>query len=126
MNHNDWLLELKPGDEVIVDRGRYDHPSVEKVERLTATQIVVGGRHYQKTTGYQVGYGQSWNRPFLRRGTPEKVQAIKEQQETFVLREQIRESMKTATLAQLRAVAAVLRINWEPEVALPAGTEEKP
>lgn len=52
---------IKEGDEVILSRGRYGQDEVEKVERTTATQIIlVRDRRFYRKDGYGVGYRDSW------------------------------------------------------------------
>ncbi len=51
---NDWLANLKVGDEVIVSCGWGDGRS-KKVGRITATQIVVGGYRYRRSSGAECG-----------------------------------------------------------------------
>lgn len=53
MSEQEWLNSLKPGDEVLVG-GRWDD-RIDKVGRVTATQIVVGGTKYRKSNGRRVG-----------------------------------------------------------------------
>jgi hypothetical protein len=55
----DWLQELKPGDEVAVDHGR--RRIIEEVERVTATQIVVGGTRFNRQTGDAIGVKGRWS-----------------------------------------------------------------
>lgn len=76
----EWLDNLKPGDRVIVDGGSGLYPpSVCKVERLTATQIVLdGGGRFRRTNGSQVGV-TGWTIPFLSEATPERIAEIVEE-----------------------------------------------
>lgn len=55
-----WRESLKSGDEVVVTEGgnyRYLRKSIAAVERVTATQIIVGDRdrRFNKTYGREVG-----------------------------------------------------------------------
>lgn len=55
-NREQWLASLKPGDEVAFGRG--DSASIEKIERMTPAQIVIGRRRFWRKDGYVVGgYG---------------------------------------------------------------------
>ena len=79
MNDNEWLKELKAGDEVFVS-GQYGAIATGpyKVKRTTATKIVlsVQGATQEFESGYRVkdGFtigGDAWSRNFLIRDTPE-------------------------------------------------------
>ncbi len=51
----EWMQSLKAGD-VIAHFGQYERvPTWEKVERVTATQIIVCGCRYWKKNGLRVG-----------------------------------------------------------------------
>lgn len=61
------LLDLQPGDEVIVDHGGlsiYSKPRLAKVDRVTATQIIIGDDRYNRSNGKLRGgtsyYGNKW------------------------------------------------------------------
>jgi len=68
-----WLEELKPGDLVAIpisySRGRH---MVERVDRVTATQIIVGHRKYRKSDGRPIPY-DGWSSVSLCKATPEIV-----------------------------------------------------
>ena len=59
-----WLTSLQPGDEVIVVCGNRhcskdgveESRTVERVERVTEKQIIVGGRKYQRDNGQRNDY----------------------------------------------------------------------
>ena len=51
------LSQLSAGDEVYV-AGEYGNVgTIQRVERITATQIIVGANRYRRTNGYEVGGG---------------------------------------------------------------------
>jgi len=77
MSDNEWLLHLKPGDEVIYTHG-WNGEAVGKVTRLTDTQIVFNdGSKWRKQNGYKVGGGSSYGGvQFLREPTPERLAKV--------------------------------------------------
>jgi hypothetical protein len=57
MNDAEWLEGLDVGSEVVVWRHSTFSSTARltKVERLTKTRIVVGGKHFNRKTGREVG-----------------------------------------------------------------------
>lgn len=71
-----WLQNLKPGDKVIVSGNH--HESLDTVERVTATQIVLkAGRRYRKVDGWHVGGGSAFYSSNLMPVTREAVNRIR-------------------------------------------------
>lgn len=76
-DQKDWLANLAVGDEVIVSHGGFDsrHPGhLKRVERITATQIIIGADRWRKSDGRMIGngiYGRSLLEP-----TPKRRQAL--------------------------------------------------
>ena len=70
----DWLDSLKVGDPVAVCHG-YAGDYLAKVDRLTATQIVVGSYRYRRQSGHALGGGR-WDTNFLYEPTPTVVDAL--------------------------------------------------
>jgi hypothetical protein len=65
----EWLASLKPGDEVFVfSTGGSSY--IAKVERLTSTQVMVGGRRFNRKSGRSVG-STAWHHAYLQELTPE-------------------------------------------------------
>lgn len=60
-----WLSELKPGDAVGKVGGFSNTATESKVDRITATQIVVGGIKYSKKDGRAIGPYSRFSRPYL-------------------------------------------------------------
>lgn len=58
MSENEWLENLKPGDEVIIETG-YSCTSLSAgtVDRVTKTQVIVGSRRFGRACGWLVGRG---------------------------------------------------------------------
>lgn len=77
---NKWLEDNKVADEVIIQRGGYGrHSSIECVERLTKTQIIITGvsTRYMRSDGNQIG-GSSFHGAWLKEGKPELIAKVKE------------------------------------------------
>ena len=64
-----WRESLRRGDEVIVTTASENR--VLKVQRVTATQIVVEGSNYTKSRGRRVGGSEFW-RAHIRQPTKER------------------------------------------------------
>lgn len=76
--NNQWLKNIKAGDTVILESGGYyGGASVEKVERLTKTQIVLkSGGKFRRDSGNMVG-GDAWSRSQIREPTEDGLNAIR-------------------------------------------------
>ncbi len=98
---------LKVGDVVI--RSGNHTASVERVTKITPTQIVVGSERVRKGNGWKVGESSSWAFTTIKEATPERVKEIREAQEMSKLKRIINEQKwNHMPLDQLRAVAALL------------------
>jgi hypothetical protein len=74
--NDDFLLNLKPGDRVIVS-GRFASDDMLKiVDRITKTQIIIGGVKFRRDNGYRIGTYQ-WNMVHLSPVTDEKLYRIR-------------------------------------------------
>jgi len=74
--NEDWVSDLKPGDNVVVCSGGWrSYMRVETVTRTTPKQIIIKSNRYWKQNGREVGnhYGSR-----LEQATPELIQEIKE------------------------------------------------
>jgi hypothetical protein len=101
---SNWLSELKAGDTVIVDSGAsYIEGSVENVEKVTATQIVVGRFRYRKTDGRQMGNTSRWKHPRLLPPNKDKVRNIRRKQ---LARGIVHNDLSELTLEQLETITA--------------------
>lgn len=68
MTYDEWLAGLKVGDEVVVERGACN-TSIQKVTRLTAKRLVIGGSlRIWRATGFSLT-GNEWNRACIRQLT---------------------------------------------------------
>ena len=73
MPNNDWIKNLKPGDQVVVN-GKY----LKLVERVTPSgRVVVGGDTFNPD-GWKRGDKDAWNHTYISEATPEAVQRIKD------------------------------------------------
>jgi hypothetical protein len=56
INNAEWLAGLKAGDRAAVSRG-YGYSSYElvKVDRVTHTQVIVGGSRFRRDNGRRIG-----------------------------------------------------------------------
>jgi len=106
---NDWMDTLKPGDEVtVLGGGIYSAPSIQTVERLTKTQVVLSerGRKFRRTDGREIGMTGYW--------IPRIVEVTQEHRDTVEnarLRHRIAEGLKNPdlSLGVLRAMAKALK-----------------
>lgn len=69
-----WLESLKEGDQVILVT--YKGTYLQKVQRLTATQVLIGGNKFNRRTGRIVG-GSMYDHTSIREPTPELVEKAK-------------------------------------------------
>jgi hypothetical protein len=74
--NDEWLKELKVGDEVAVwhssfGSGHYDFAKIEKIHK---THFVIGSTKYRRDSGRHAG--ESWHPAWLRQATPELRQEI--------------------------------------------------
>lgn len=75
-SNNDWLSELKEGDDVIVVSSSGGiRKKVATVTRTTKTQIIVGNSRYRKNNGYIIG-SSCWCREYLMKPTPELIETL--------------------------------------------------
>lgn len=84
---NNWLKNLKVGDPVIVDCGKYgsDHEAIGNVEKIGKIHLTVGGEKYRISDGFRVG--EMWAHTMLREPTPEALaRAARKSLERSILR----------------------------------------
>lgn len=81
--YQSWLASLKVGDRVIVD-GNFRDKHIGCVERMTATQFIVGGNRYRKSDGMGMsrGYCGRWS---LRKLTDEEELVITQKKLAYQL-----------------------------------------
>jgi len=74
-NNHEWLKSLKPGDKVAMKSQH--HTTIQEVERLTKTQIILKcGWRFHIDSGYQVS-GDSWNFLTIEPVTKEVIQKLR-------------------------------------------------
>jgi hypothetical protein len=99
MTENNWLAALGPGDVVAVSKG-YNGESLTKVERVTATQIVLAGdRRFNRKSGQRVGERDRWYSEFLFEPTPEVLARIERRRRIATLSNTRWEDLPDFTLA---------------------------
>lgn len=111
-----WLDELKAGDTVINLRG-HSSECLCTVDRVTATQIIIGTEKYSKSGGNKIGKG-TWDTNYLAEATPEKVAKIKESEKCYKLKRQIEKYLESnlnkMNSVQLQAIVnAINKIELE-------------
>lgn len=73
-----FLLNIKPGDKVIVSSktGVSGRDRVSKVDRVTATQVILDNKsRFRKKDGFRVGYGP-WYNFSLREATEDAIAEV--------------------------------------------------
>lgn len=67
-----WLQALKAGDSVVLQRGIGNGLNVCVVDKVTRTQVVIGGSRFRRDTGREVG-GYTWDRASIVEPTADRV-----------------------------------------------------
>lgn len=100
-----WRDSLAAGDEIAVTRGWSSGHTIEKVGRVTSTQIVVGNKKFRKSDGYMVG-----SSGFHRQRLCPVTQDIRDKEETRYLIGRLESITKTErSLPVLRAIDKAYR-----------------
>lgn len=97
-----WIDALKAGDTVYF--GDYDSGRLCRVDRVTATQVIIGELRFRRSDGRRVG-ADTWDRIRLLEATPERIAAIRRAALVMRIR---RVSWKDQPDDVLSAVAAAL------------------
>ena len=79
MDNKEWLSNLKTGDPVYIDGSNNlgGYKRIEKVSRVTKTQIVIGGLKFRKDDGTKVG--DRWFTTRIEFPTPERHNEVRKQ-----------------------------------------------
>jgi len=111
-----WLEQLKSGDLVIVSGSSIGSlPSVEKVDRVTNTEIIIRSTKYRRNNGRQVG-GSRWYTSWLQEATPEAIKKIKDESRHRKLQYDLRETKWLwLSLEALEEIAAIVARAKESE-----------
>jgi hypothetical protein len=106
MAEHDWLAELKARDEVVVCHRGYgaDRYVVEKVTRITRTQVVVGAWRFRKTNASEVG-GSVWHSKTIHPPAPPMLERAGR---TAALERLGRQSWKALSTDLLTRIVAIL------------------
>lgn len=110
IGESEWLESLRPGDEVLCS-GRVDN--IVKVERVTASMIVVGGERFSKKTGGLIGYRDGYFCPTLHELTNEKREEIERQRLIFKLCQLSFRHFQNVPTAAIRDFVAVMESSKE-------------
>lgn len=104
---SEWLSALKPGDEVSISRGYgYRSHEIARVDRMTATQFVVGTERFRRDDGRLVGNGDRYYMVRLEQVT-DRIREEIERKELCGLIE--RGALKKLSLDDLRTVAGIIK-----------------
>ena len=77
--NDEWIENLKAGDEVFISRGSWGlNWERRKVERITKSQIIVAGQRFNKKWNSVVG-GGPWSTTYLVQVTPESKAQYREE-----------------------------------------------
>lgn len=117
MSMNDWLAQLKEGDEVIAVNGNGNR-HVTKVLRLTPKMFAVESapsRLFRRSDGREHG-GGTWTSWLVVEARPEAVAAVREERRFTFLRRQLADvRWSTLPLSVLEQVNAVLESHSNAE-----------
>ena len=93
---------LKPGDRVVVGgRGAFFIPTIATVDRITATQVIVGNNRFRRDDGHLVGC-HFWDSRYI----SDSPQAFRYAEHTLILHELTKNWRVTAeNVAKLRSLA---------------------
>lgn len=109
---NEWLRDIEVGDEVVFSGGGpMNKPGVDKVQRLTKTQIILegSGTRYRRSDGRQIGV-HSWHTRYLRPADAEKLKEIKNDQDKRIAVGYLTKlNWKNLSLESLNSVVEVVK-----------------
>jgi len=118
MTDSNWLASLKPGDEVAVGGGHYGY-RLRKVDRITATQILVDARRFNRKSGWMCGRS-NWNVTRIERPDAPHVLRDLDLARHANLRREIEAAAKKCDVAALEAALAVLKMSRHVTSAVPS------
>lgn len=111
MESEDWLKSLAVGQKVIISTGNvYRGERLATVDRLTATQIVVGEHRFKRDSGWMIG-GSRWETTWLQEPTPERLKLIALRKAVAELKHEAWEELDQAVVFQ---VVRILREHKQP------------
>jgi hypothetical protein len=71
------LETVKAGDVLLISGHFQSDDRLEKVDRVTKTQVVIGNTKFRMVNGYAIGYAGSWNIPRAIIPSPDQIENIK-------------------------------------------------
>jgi hypothetical protein len=71
------LETVKAGDVLLISGHFKSDDRLEKVDRVTKTQVVIGNTKFRMVDGYAIGYAGSWNVPRAIIPSPDQIENIK-------------------------------------------------
>lgn len=75
MTNNNWLQNLKAGDTVMRQSTSIGSVATPvKIDRVTATQIIIGSTRFRRSDGHRMGEGNSWYSHWISEATPEAIE----------------------------------------------------
>jgi hypothetical protein len=104
MNNKEWLESLKVGDEVAVEAWNGWH-SIEKVTKITKTQIVTNLGRYKRGSGLTVG-GSIWHSSEI---VPVTDQIRKRVRKSIIISKLRQLDFTRMTLDQLERIQAIIK-----------------
>lgn len=104
-------LEYARAGDYVAEHNRWHGMSIRKIDRVTATQIVVGSEKWRKDSGRLIGEISSWNMRHINLATPEDFIKLRVQQA------QGRFDQLKVTAGNLELVEALIAASIEPTKA---------
>lgn len=103
------IKDLVAGDVVIHHHSSYVPDTAARIERVTATQIIIGSSRFNRESGRVIGNTERWTFPNIRIPKEGEVQKLVEESERRLLASKISD-MKwgNLSLAQLKQVHTLL------------------
>ncbi|MBV7502066.1 hypothetical protein [Achromobacter sp. ACM05] len=102
MEDREWLQSLTDGSEVLVT-GTWVKPRIATVDRVTKTQIIVGGSRYSKETRQLIG-ADRWSRAQIQQVSD----GFRESQNKALLKAKILDRLDSATTEELAQINVIL------------------
>lgn len=112
---NKYSLEtVKAGDVLLISGHFQSDERLEKVDRVTKTQVVIGNTKFRMVDGFAIGYAGSWNIPRARIPTPDQLEAVS----IRAAKKQLVDALKSdcITAAQVKAMMAAFEAAKEKSV----------
>lgn len=97
MQDNEWLINLKVGDKVIVNGG------IKTIERFTKNFIILKGLlvKYRRKDGWQAGT-DLWNKTELKEATQERIDSINYKIKRLKIYNKIQDYFRTTSKTEMK------------------------